>query len=155
MAQPTVSEEAMLRLISSLDDDQRQELSRWGESINGAMFGRLLTISRKQPLAFDAIAFDELPDEPVLDYITDLEARHRIYMDIRDLIQKAQSPYKIDMAFAAVFMVAPLDVLRSRIRLLREYIRNDDLDPVRKFFADCAAAVLPSIFGCMFGYPFY
>ncbi|KAL6903978.1 hypothetical protein GGI43DRAFT_307968 [Trichoderma evansii] len=147
MDQSIVSEEAMLRFISNLDDGQRLELSRWGESFNGGMIGKLLTLSRKQPSAFDAIAADGLPDEPVLDYITDLDVRHQLLIDIRELLNEAQLPYKIDMAFVAVFMVAPIDMLRSRIRLFREDIRNNDPGTVHQFFTDCKGTVLTSIFG--------
>lgn len=150
MAHPALSEEALLRLVKHLDLHQQEELRRWAEGADSQMFGMLLTASKKQPLAFNHIARDTLAGEQVLDYVTDLEAREELFLSIQVILATAKSSYRINQAFAAVFLVAPLDAIRERIRQLEEYIRNDDLDAVRKFFDDCETTVSPSIFGCMF-----
>jgi hypothetical protein len=47
----------------------------------------------------------------------------------------------MDMAFVAVVMAAPIDVLQW------DNIRHNNLDIVHKFFSDCEQTVLPSILG--------
>ncbi|KAL7924509.1 hypothetical protein ACQKWADRAFT_269758 [Trichoderma austrokoningii] len=108
MAQPTLHEEAMRRLIANLDEDQRKESCRWSENVRGDVLGRLLTQSRKQPTAFRDIVGDTLDDEPVLDHITDVDAREQIHADFIAIIRRVKSPYQMDMAFATVLLVAPL-----------------------------------------------
>ncbi|KAL9477579.1 hypothetical protein ACSS6W_007420 [Trichoderma asperelloides] len=147
MAQSTVHEETILRVISSLDEEQRQELFEWCDCIDGEILRRLLTLSKRQPGVFNTIALDALPEEPVLDYITDLEARNQILLRFQSILQKVKSDFKIDMAFVAVLMVSPIDVLQSRLRALRESIRKNDLDVVHEFFSDCEKTILPSILG--------
>jgi hypothetical protein len=112
MTQSAVQEEAMLRLMASLDDDQRQELNKWCTQIDGEIFKGLLTSSNKQPCAFNNIALDILPEEPVLDYITDLDVRKEVFLGIQFLLQRVKSDFKMDMAFVAVVMAAPIDVLQ-------------------------------------------
>ncbi|KAM0512460.1 hypothetical protein ACHAPE_008783 [Trichoderma viride] len=112
MAQSTVPREAMLRLMASLDDIQRQELHKWCTQIDGEIFKGLLTSSNKQPCAFNNIALDILPEEPVLDYITGLDVRKEVFLGIKFMLQRDKSDFKIDMAFVAVVMVAPIDVLQ-------------------------------------------
>ncbi|EHK50256.1 hypothetical protein TRIATDRAFT_303832 [Trichoderma atroviride IMI 206040] len=147
MAQSAVPEEAMLRLIASLDDDQRQALNTLCTQFDGEIFKGLLTSYNKQPSVFNNITLDDLAEEPVLDYITDLEVRQKLFFRIKFILQKVQSNFEIDMAFVAVFMVAPIDVLQSRLDALKENIRHNHLDMVHEFFSDCEKTILPSILG--------
>lgn len=152
MDQPAVVEEAVRDLTSSLDAEQLQELLRLHKIM---ALGPLLILSKKQPTFFPILSMDDLPQEPVLEYVANLEVRRDIYYRLSRLWQESKSTSKLNMALFAVIMVAPINVLQSRLDTLAESLRINDLATVHKFFSDCETIVLAGVTGCMFSQDFY
>jgi hypothetical protein len=147
MDQSIAVEEAVRNLTSSLNSEQLQNLLDLHKKGNLA---ELLDLIKKKPLFFDCLVNDQLLEEPVLDYVTDLEARCDIYRGICRVWRRSKATSKLNMALFAIFMVAPINELQSILEGLEESLRNNDPATVQQFFSDCQTIVLTAILECVF-----
>ncbi|KAL7933208.1 hypothetical protein V8C35DRAFT_327955 [Trichoderma chlorosporum] len=81
---------------------------------------------------------DEEPDD---EYIPDLVARKSLFSRLQHVIVFNGLSLRPCATIFALFMVAPVDVLRSRVENLERWVRKDNQTEIQKFTADCRAAV--------------
>ena len=79
---------------------------------------RLKALPNENPDAFSHILFDELDEEPVLDYITDLETRREIFEELQKLSKTYGEPGLNAMTLGIV-MVAPIMRLQALVREMK------------------------------------
>ncbi|KEZ39537.1 hypothetical protein SAPIO_CDS9419 [Scedosporium apiospermum] len=79
---------------------------------------RLKALPNENPDAFSHILFDELDEEPVLDYITDLETRREIFEELQKLSKTYDEPGLNAMTLGIV-MVAPIMRLQALVREMK------------------------------------
>ncbi|EHK25734.1 uncharacterized protein TRIVIDRAFT_62401 [Trichoderma virens Gv29-8] len=128
-------------LISRLNEDQLQQLWKLHE---GQILGPLLDITKKACENISLLVMDRLDSEPVQDYVTELETRHRILQRIQRNTMKC-SDDEINMALFAVIMVAPVNILESRVAALEDSNRRNDQAEVDEMLARWRSACINGI----------
>ncbi|PNP57639.1 hypothetical protein THARTR1_02637 [Trichoderma harzianum] len=105
-----------LRTLTSLDEDQVQELQRLHDHYQLEGFIR---IAKKVPSNIYSLIGDRLDKQPVDDYVTEFEIRWGIFTRIK-LVACRSASSKINAALCAVIMVAPVHVLKSKLAALEK-----------------------------------
>ncbi|KAM6482592.1 hypothetical protein HDV62DRAFT_361076 [Trichoderma sp. SZMC 28011] len=82
----------------------------------------LLDLVENNPAFLESIVTDEVLEEPVLDYVTDLGVRREFLLRLGNIIHKSKLESKINMTVFALFMVAPIKELKSTLEKLEENI---------------------------------
>lgn len=90
-----------------------------------------LELITQDPQGFDAILEDRIEQEPVLDYITDLEIRRDIFVEMQALSREFGPSSTLTGISLGLAMVAPIDGLR---RLLDE-AKPNETDPRGRYGA--------------------
>jgi hypothetical protein len=81
---------------------------------------RYQTLINKHVKFFDAMLEDQEASEPVLDYITDLDARVEILLEFRRLAQNMDRLGDLNGVALGIVLVAPLDQLRLSLDRIKD-----------------------------------
>ncbi|KAL7933210.1 hypothetical protein V8C35DRAFT_305202 [Trichoderma chlorosporum] len=121
----SIPEDQMRKLASILSDSLVHRLLH----LQGyGLYAHPLDLAEKQREVFRKLHHDmgrsDL-EEPVEEYLTDLEARKLIFDKFKTLAYQLVRSYGPKMTLFAVFMIAPIDILRSRVEALEMCHLND------------------------------
>ncbi|KAK1765250.1 hypothetical protein QBC33DRAFT_571807 [Phialemonium atrogriseum] len=86
-----------------------------------AKISRFLDLYGKWPSALDAMFADDdgMNKEPVLDYITDLETRRGIFLELQRLLKLRDDSAELRAISLGIVMVAPIDKLQYHLDKMR------------------------------------
>ncbi|UKZ75000.1 hypothetical protein TrVFT333_002672 [Trichoderma virens FT-333] len=127
-------------LASSLNEQQMQELLRLHET---GHLGRLLDLAGKRPTFISKIleTREDVDVDPVLEYMSDLHIRKVLFWRLTSTIRRHKLPFELNMTVFALFMVAPMDMLRFRLDKLERDIEENNWTGVHEFIDKCSIAV--------------
>ncbi|SPO02565.1 uncharacterized protein DNG_05238 [Cephalotrichum gorgonifer] len=80
---------------------------------------RILDFYSRDPETFDTILEDDVKQEAVLDYITDIEIRRDIFLEFQALTRSADPSAALNGIALGIIMVSPIDQLRIRLDEMR------------------------------------
>ncbi|KAK4064901.1 uncharacterized protein Triagg1_8900 [Trichoderma aggressivum f. europaeum] len=140
-----------------MDDDTEQQLRQAALSLDPRQIQRLLHLHKIGTLAplldlaekkeefLVRVTKDQVLEEPVLDYVTDLSTRETLFASLGRIIRESRLKCKINMTLFAIFMVAPIEQLKCTVKKLEEDIREDNQGEINQFFSQCEITCVASI----------
>ncbi|KAL6828995.1 hypothetical protein J3E69DRAFT_379684 [Trichoderma sp. SZMC 28015] len=135
-----MEDELAKALASRLNKQQMQEMSYLNEYFQ---LGPLLNLARERPLLISGLVetYWRTRAEPVLDYVPDLLMRIDLFRRLQDNIKRHELSFVPSMTVFALFMVAPTDVLRSRLDNLERNAQEKNTAEVQEFIEQCRNTV--------------
>ncbi|PKK51004.1 hypothetical protein CI102_3652 [Trichoderma harzianum] len=105
--------------------------------------GPLLNLARERPLLISGLVetYWRTRAEPVLDYVPGLWMRIDLFRRLQDNIKRHELSFVPSMTVFALFMVAPIDVLRSRLDNLERNAQEKNTAEVQEFIEQCRNTV--------------
>lgn len=127
-------------LASRLNKQQMQKMLYLNEYFQ---LGPLLNLARERPLLISGLVetYRRTAAEPVSDYVPNLWMRINLYRRLKDNLRRHELSFVPSMTVFALFMVAPTDVLRSRLDDLERNAQEKNMTEVQEFIEQCSAAV--------------
>ncbi|KAL7933260.1 hypothetical protein V8C35DRAFT_305353 [Trichoderma chlorosporum] len=134
--------EELRGMAEELGQDQIQQLLKIHKSRSLAP---LLTLTKREPWYIMSLVNDGMSEEAVLDYVTDLDVRHLLFERLIRITRQSNLKLKINMTVFAVFMVAPIDGLKSALKTLEENIAEDRQAEIEQFISQCEEICVASV----------
>lgn len=127
-------------LASRLNKQQMEKMLYLNEYFQ---LGPLLNLARERPLLISGLVetYWRTRAEPVLDYVPGLWMRIDLFRRLQDNIKRHELSFVPSMTVFALFMVAPIDVLRSRLDNLERNAQEKNTAEVQEFIEQCRNTV--------------
>ncbi|KAK4064889.1 uncharacterized protein Triagg1_8888 [Trichoderma aggressivum f. europaeum] len=127
-------------LASTLNEQQMKSLLHLNEY---SQLGPLLNLAKERPSLILGLVenYSRAAEEPVLDYVPDIYTRIFLFGRLQDSLRRHELSFVPSMKVFALFMVAPVDVLRSRLDNLERNAREKNMAEVQEFIEQCRTAV--------------
>lgn len=154
-------DEALFQRITILSTERKKQLLDLHDNgcldelltIHGENEIKLLVeLRNSRPQVLQDIIADDVPAEPVLNYIQDLDTRVHIFEEFRRLSNRVSARNSMNAAIFSVFMVAPITQLEYQLLELQNLERGGDLAGIAKYFGALASTSL-GILACSFSLP--
>ncbi|KAL6702336.1 hypothetical protein J3F84DRAFT_399770 [Trichoderma pleuroticola] len=127
-------------LASRLTQQQMQSMLFLNEYFQ---LGPLLDLAKERPCLISGLiaTYSRPAAEPVLDYVTDVCPRILLFRRLDDTLRRHELSFVPNMTVFALFMAAPIDVLRSRLDNLERNAQEKNMAEVQDFIEQCRTAV--------------
>ncbi|UKZ90433.1 uncharacterized protein TrAFT101_005452 [Trichoderma asperellum] len=144
-------DEALFQRITILSTERKKQLLDLHDNgcldelltIHGENEIKLLVeLRNSRPQVLQDIIADDVPAEPVLNYIQDLDTRVHIFEEFRRLSNRVSARNSMNAAIFSVFMVAPITQLEYQLLELQNLERGGDLAGIAKYFGALASTSL-------------
>ncbi|KAL7933228.1 hypothetical protein V8C35DRAFT_305244 [Trichoderma chlorosporum] len=99
--------------------------------------GPLLRLALTRPEFITTVLEDSMSKEKVYDYVTDLDTRRAFFRRLMKIIKDHKLPLQLNATVFAIFMVAPLESLESRLASLERDLQTNKKDEVQDFIDQC------------------